>query len=454
MAVFHPFFLTNSKQEMNILLSTVISILAFGAVADNGQTNNANAINKAIDYCVQNGGGQVKIPAGIFMTGTIFLKNNVTLILSKGAILKGSPILKDYQSLITKLDLSKYESGEGTVNYNSATDLEWSKALIFAVNIHNAGIQGDGLIDGDNVRNPKGEEHMRGPHTIFMAGCKKMTFSDFTIIHSGNYAFLAYQIEGTHFNRLKIRGGWDGIHVRGARHLYINNCNISTGDDALAGGYWDGAHITDCQLNSSCNGIRMIMPSKNVCVNHCIFKGPGKYVHQTSGRTTTESAINIQPGGWGKASGKLDNIYIQNCNIDNVLSPISVTLAKENTAGRIVIENLKAHDINHMAMSVKSWENSFADHVILKNVDIEFVGKDDQFLPTWFIGKSFSEWPIFPCWALYFRNINKVQIKNVRLRIKGKDYRPPIIYDNVKRKPNNKMYKIEYENNNYTKKFY
>lgn len=102
---------------MNLLLSTIISILTFGAVADNGKTNNAQAINKAIEAAAEKGGGKVVVPAGTFVTGTIYLKSNVMLVLEQGAVLKGSPRLEDYQSLKTTLDLSKYESGEGTVNY-------------------------------------------------------------------------------------------------------------------------------------------------------------------------------------------------------------------------------------------------------------------------------------------------------------------------------------------------
>ena len=122
---------------MNLLLSTIISILTFGAVADNAKTNNAQAINKAIEAAAEKGGGKVVVPAGTFVTGTIYLKSNVMLVLEQGAVLKGSPRLEDYQSLKTTLDLSKYESGEGTVNYNSATDPEWSRSLIFAIGVHN-----------------------------------------------------------------------------------------------------------------------------------------------------------------------------------------------------------------------------------------------------------------------------------------------------------------------------
>ena len=54
MVIVSPLFY---KQKMNLLLSTIISILTFGAVADNGKTNNAQAINKAIEAAAEKGGG-------------------------------------------------------------------------------------------------------------------------------------------------------------------------------------------------------------------------------------------------------------------------------------------------------------------------------------------------------------------------------------------------------------
>ena len=88
-----------------------------------------------------------------------------------------------------------------------------------------------------------------------------------------------------------------------------------------------------------------------------------------------------------------------------------------------------------MALSVKSWGSAHTDLVCMRNVHMEFVGKDDPALTSWFDGKDFSEWPVFPCWGMYFRNIGQVKLKNVTLQLKGKDYRKPIIYDNVHKKP-------------------
>lgn len=56
-----------------------VSILEYGAVGD-GVTMNTQSIQTAIDACAQNGGGQVVIPAGVFLSGTIWLKSHVFLL--------------------------------------------------------------------------------------------------------------------------------------------------------------------------------------------------------------------------------------------------------------------------------------------------------------------------------------------------------------------------------------
>ena len=70
-------------------------IRAFGATAD-GRTNNANAIQAALNACYQGGGGTVTIPAGQFVTGPIFLHSHITLFLEAGACLLGSQEVSDY----------------------------------------------------------------------------------------------------------------------------------------------------------------------------------------------------------------------------------------------------------------------------------------------------------------------------------------------------------------------
>ncbi len=53
-------------------------------------------IQKAIDSCAGKGGGTVIFNEGVYYSGTVKLKSNITLHLNKGAIIKGSDKYTDY----------------------------------------------------------------------------------------------------------------------------------------------------------------------------------------------------------------------------------------------------------------------------------------------------------------------------------------------------------------------
>lgn len=258
-----------------------------------------------------------------------------------------------------------------------------------------------------------------------------MKMRDFKVKRSANYAFLAYRLDRSAFSNLTIEGGWDGIHIRGSKDVRIEKCQIHTGDDAIAGGYWENMKISRCVLNSSCNGIRMIMPSTDLEVADCNIYGPGQYEHITSHRTRSEHAINLEPGAWGKAPGRMDRIFIRRNKVESVLSPLCVTLGEDNTCGTIVVENLTARDVTRMALSVKSWGTAPTDKVTLKHCDLEFDGIDDPGLPAWFVDRPTSEWPVFPCWGMFFRNVGEVDVRDVTLRVKGGEYRKAYMCQNV-----------------------
>src|SRR4051812_43505998 len=76
-------------------------ITSFGAIAD-GKTMNTTAIQKAIDECAGNGGGVVVVPKGVFISGAVFLKQGVALLIEKDGVLKGSANRTDYPQVKTR----------------------------------------------------------------------------------------------------------------------------------------------------------------------------------------------------------------------------------------------------------------------------------------------------------------------------------------------------------------
>ena len=112
-------------------------VMAFGAKGD-GVAKDTVALQKAIDSAAEAGGGRIVVPAGKYLTGSIYLKDNVELHLEKGAVLFGSPDKADYNAgdICPQNWTSKAESNSGA-------------HLILAVERRNVAITGQGKIDGN-----------------------------------------------------------------------------------------------------------------------------------------------------------------------------------------------------------------------------------------------------------------------------------------------------------------
>lgn len=410
-------------------------ITRFGARTDS--ENNAAAINKAIDKCHKSGGGTVVVPAGTFVTGTVILKSGVTLHLDNDATLKATENTDCYTSMSAVRDLSRYDSGEGTQNSNNSKDARWNRALILASDASDIAIEGEGTIDGCHVFDSEGEEHMRGPHTILFSNTENCRIEGVSIIRAANYAFMAYALKNGVFSNLKIQEGWDGIHIRGGENIDIKDCSFKTGDDAIAGGYWEGMNIHGCDINSSCNGIRIIMPVTDVKIDSCSFHGPGEFPHRTSGekrRCNMLAALNIQPGGWGKAYGDIDKVYIRDIVADNVATPLMATLNENNNCGTLSVERMTATQVYGAPVSIESWKGGEFENVNMKDVSVEFVGADNPSMASLPVGPPPADYRQLPCWALFAKNVKTLDFENVSFSFSGKEYRPAFLFEDVGRK--------------------
>src|SRR5829696_4155938 len=159
-----------------------------GATGD-GKTLDTAALNKAVEACAAGGGGVVQFPPGRYLTATIHLKSNLTLHLDAGAEIVGATEPGQYET---------YAPPEGTP---LARRLWWHRALILGVDVENVSIAGRGVINGNKVFDPRGEERMRGPHTVLFGNSKNVTIRDVSIVDAANYAVM---LEFT--SKVDIRG--------------------------------------------------------------------------------------------------------------------------------------------------------------------------------------------------------------------------------------------------------
>lgn len=207
------------------------NVTGYGAKG-NGVTDDAKAIQRAIDACSASGGGSVIIPSGkTFMAGPLHLKSNVDLHLQPNSVLLANP------------DEAVYT--ESAFRGNRGEGMMW----ISGKDIHNVSITGQGRIDGNGVAfmgrelsdsyelKPVTDFDPR-PHVLTLVNASNVKINGITIANS---AYWTVHLVGCYdvaisdislLNNLKIRNG-DGIDIDHSRKVRISNCFIESGDDCI-----------------------------------------------------------------------------------------------------------------------------------------------------------------------------------------------------------------------------
>jgi len=268
-----------TEPVLNMTTSTNVklNVRDFGAVGD-GVIKDTPSIQQAIDRCWVLGGGEVLIPAGNYLTGALALKSNTLLRLEKDTTLLGSSDFADYPVMQVRWE-GKWMQGH--------------TGLIYAINAENIGIVGPGRIAGNHALGgrPNKQYPLRHPALIEPLGCTNIRFEDF----STDY-YLMWSIHPTYCEHILIKnltihstgGNGDGIDIDSCKHVRIDGCNISTGDDCISlksgrgmEGYTllkttEDVQITNCTFADSifaCIGIGSETSGgiRNVRIQHCTF---------------------------------------------------------------------------------------------------------------------------------------------------------------------------------------
>ena len=176
------------------------SVADFGAFPNTNEFTSTQ-IQKAIDTCFLNGGGEVIIPTGVYRVKGLRLRSNVTLHLMEFAMLLGSRDYKDYfvldndeiepfdKALLDPTDWERLYGKEKRIKFHKYGN-RWHNAMIRAYGAENISIIGErgSILDGDNCFDAGGEEKYRGPHGIGIINCKNVTLKGYTMRNTGNWA--------------------------------------------------------------------------------------------------------------------------------------------------------------------------------------------------------------------------------------------------------------------------
>ena len=149
-----------------MLRSAAFDVTTFGARGD-GKMQSREAINKAIEAAAAAGGGTVEFPAGVWVTGSIHLRSNVTLQLDRGAVIEAST------------DPATYDAPEPNQwdKYQDAGHSHFHNSLIWGENLENIAIVGGGRISGKALNRGGGAG---GDKAIALKLCRNVTLRDFS----------------------------------------------------------------------------------------------------------------------------------------------------------------------------------------------------------------------------------------------------------------------------------
>jgi polygalacturonase len=361
-------------------------ITDFGAVANDTDIDNAEAINKCIDECSKSGGGFVIVSGGNFTTRTVELKSNIVLFIESDS------------SLVAE------ESGE---NYAHPT-------LVFAKDCENICITGGGTINGNghlfgrkplydkNVTNPApvidviemrkvSRAQLRFAHPskygrlVLFEDCRNIRVENIIFYDSAYWTLKLSRCENVLVEDLVINNNrhvanTDGIDLLQTSNVTVKHCFLSCADDGivLKNAIWEGCtdemrniHISDCEVITRANAFKIGTETthniKDVYVENCYFYMTDLYPGAVSG-------ISIESADGAEVS----NIYIKDIEMKRCTCPIFIRLCNRNRAAEVDANSASAIEfgkkVKGKGIDAATFDMKGSVHdIVIKNVHAEDV---------------------------------------------------------------------------------
>ncbi len=451
----------------------VFDIRKFGAVGNNTNLDSP-AINRAIQAASAAGGGTVFVPAGIYLSGSIRLTNNINLYLDAGAVILGAPQAMNAYDPTEPWNVQAYEDGGHVYFHNS---------LIWGENLTNVSITGPGLINGGGLarddkllddmsgfsrwsptnRTPQLETHSLpsrlGNKAIALKLCRNVLIRDVTILHGGHFAILITGCDNNTVDNVTMDTDRDGIDIDCCRNTMVSNCRInSPNDDGLCpkssfalgrNVITENLTIVNCQVSGFKEGTLLdgtMKPNRgtgrikfgteanggfrNVTVANCTFRGcHGLALEEVDG-------------------GIMENITINNLTMMDVIGyPIYITTGSRNRgpdvtgpsrARNIFISNVIATGIEPMSgIQITGIPEQPIEGVRLDNIRLVFKGGGKKESATRVPPELGAGYPepgklgVMPAYGVFARHVRGLELANLNVGFDTEDLRPAMVCADV-----------------------
>lgn len=437
--------LTGCK-SLDMKTAEKIDVTDFGAVAD-GVTVNTAALQAAIDAC--GAGGTVFVPAGQYVTGTLWLKGDMTLYVSEGAALFGSTDISDYRRDI-----------QGAIEAPA-----FDECLIYAENAENITITGGGEINGRGTRDhfPIGpaEAYHDRPMLIRFVDCKNILFEDIKFMNAASWCTHLVNCDDIIARRVTIDSQLnrnnDGFDLDGCKHVLIEDCDIRTGDDSVCPKstterLTENVVVRNSRITSHTAAFKCGTSSrggfKNIHVYDCLFYDIGM------------GAIKLQIVD----GGMMENILIEDIEIRSSEGPIFLRLGDRGrtylqpteqiqnkdalsegiptgSMKDIVIRNIDAEivteDRARSGIMITGVPGHYIENVLLQNITISYPGGGTAEEAKKVVDEDEARYPeqfffgVLPSWGAFVRHAKDVTFDNVVMNTRTSDARQKIVLDDV-----------------------
>lgn len=259
-----PWFYDDSVPELEDL-GQQYSFTDYG-IRDDGRVY-TKEIQQLIDTVSAKGGGVLVVPAGTYLTGSIYFRPGVQLYVSEGGVLKGSDDISDYEVRMTRIE------GETCLYFS---------ALINGDGLDGFTMCGPGTIDGNGLRSWKAfwlrrswnpqctNKDEQRPRLVFLSNCKNVLVAGLRMQNSQFWTNHLYKCDHVKYLNCTIYSpaapvkapSTDAIDIDVCTDVLVKNCYMEVNDDAVVLKGGKGPWADSAEENGS---------NERILVEDCVY---------------------------------------------------------------------------------------------------------------------------------------------------------------------------------------